>query len=137
MAFGGYYPQYPAIAPTGAYAGRGMSQFDYGQTQQAQLRGRLVSSMDEARAAQVDFDGSTFFFPDMAHKRIYTKQILMDGTASINTYVLTEEPEPKQQTYVTHDEFEHAMSDIRKMMGANADATNAKSAAADDQLSTF
>lgn len=46
------------------------------------LKGRLVSSLEEARATSIDFDGSIFYFPDLANKRIYTKQINMDGTAA-------------------------------------------------------
>lgn len=52
------------------------------------LKGRPVSSLEEARATTIDFDGSVFFFPDLANKRIYTKQINMDGTASLNMYEL-------------------------------------------------
>ena len=37
------------------------------------LKGRPVASFEEARAMSIDFDGSTFFFPDLANKRIYTK----------------------------------------------------------------
>ena len=37
------------------------------------LKGRPVASFDEARAMPIDFDGSIFFFPDLANKRIYTK----------------------------------------------------------------
>lgn len=44
-------------------------------------RVRPVSSIDEVRAASIDFDGSVFYFPDLANKKIYTKQINMDGTA--------------------------------------------------------
>jgi hypothetical protein len=54
------------------------------------LKGRPVSSFEEARAITIDFDGSTFFFPDLANKRIYTKQINMDGTASLFVYELRE-----------------------------------------------
>lgn len=56
------------------------------------LKGRPVTSLEEARASIVDFDGSIFFFPDLANKRIYTKQITMDGTALINVYELKEIP---------------------------------------------
>ena len=45
------------------------------------LKGRPVSSLEEARALSIDFDGSVFYFPDLANKKIYTKQINMDGTA--------------------------------------------------------
>lgn len=56
------------------------------------LKGRPVSSLEEARAAAIDFDGSVFFFPDLANKRIYTKQINLDGTASMNMYEYKEVP---------------------------------------------
>lgn len=44
------------------------------------IKGRPVSSIEEARAISIDFDGSVFYFPDLANRRIYTKQINMDGT---------------------------------------------------------
>ena len=50
------------------------------------LKGKPVSSLEEARATSIDFDGSIFFFPDLANKRIYTKQINMDGTAAMFSY---------------------------------------------------
>lgn len=40
-----------------------------------QLKGYPVSSYEEAKVASVDFDGSIFFFPDVANKKIYIKQI--------------------------------------------------------------
>lgn len=55
------------------------------------LKGRPVSSYDEAKASMIDLDGSVFVFPDFGNKKIYTKQINLDGTATINTYNLDEE----------------------------------------------
>jgi hypothetical protein len=37
------------------------------------LKGRPVASLDEAKATSIDFDGSVFYFPDLANRRIYTK----------------------------------------------------------------
>lgn len=54
------------------------------------LKGRPVSSLEEARATSIDFDGSVFYFPDLANRRIYTKQINMGGTATLNMYELKE-----------------------------------------------
>lgn len=76
------------------------------------LKGRPVSSLDEVRAAQIDFDGSIFVFPDFANKRIYTKQINLDGTASLNMYCLTEIPTLESQ-YVTKEEFDNTLGDIK------------------------
>ena len=54
---------------------------------------RPVSSIDEVKASVIDFDGSVFYFPDLANKKIYTKQINLDGTASLNMYELKEIPQ--------------------------------------------
>lgn len=77
------------------------------------LKGRPVSSLEEARASAVDFDGSVFYFPDLANKRIYTKQINMDGTASLNMYELREMPLESAPTYVTREEFETAIMQLK------------------------
>ena len=74
------------------------------------LKGYPVSSIDEARAANIDFDGSITFFPDLNNKKIYTKQIQMDGSLAFNVYelkdiVLPPKEEIKQKEYVTRDEF--------------------------------
>lgn len=79
------------------------------------LKGRPVTSIEEAKVAQIDFDGALNIFTDIANKRIYTKQINMDGTSSFNIYALTmPEPEvPKEvisqnelKNYVTREEFD-------------------------------
>ncbi|MBR2506717.1 MAG: hypothetical protein IKB70_07355 [Bacilli bacterium] len=59
----GYYPQ-----PQNSYSRQPAS-----TSSQMMLKGRPVSSVDEVRATVVDFDGSVFYFPDIANKRIYTK----------------------------------------------------------------
>lgn len=69
------------------------------------LKGRPVSSLEEARAASIDFDGSIFYFPDYANKKIYTKQINMDGTSSFMLYELKELPVEKKADFVTREEF--------------------------------
>ena len=38
------------------------------------IKGRPVSSYDEAKASMIDLDGSLFVFTDVANKKIYTKQ---------------------------------------------------------------
>jgi hypothetical protein len=49
---------------------------------------RPVSSVEEVKASPIDFDGSVFYFPDIANKKIYTKSINLDGTVAINVYEL-------------------------------------------------
>ena len=76
------------------------------------LKGRPVSSIEEARASAVDFDGSVFYFPDLANKKIYTKQINLDGTASLLMYELKEIPIEEAPSYVTRQEFDTTISSI-------------------------
>ena len=87
----------------------------------AGLKGRLVSSLEEARATSIDFDGSVFYFPDLANRRIYTKQINIDGTASLYVYELREIPIEKEtssfvpsvEKFVTREEFEQVLQQLR------------------------
>lgn len=78
------------------------------------LKGRPVSSFEEARAISIDFDGSTFFFPDLANKRIYTKQINMDGTASLQVYEIREQPTEPTVNYITREEFDKVIEELRQ-----------------------
>lgn len=107
------------------------------------IKGRPVSSFDEAKAIAIDWDGSIFVFTDVANKKIYTKQIMLDGTAELKTYVLAEpEPAPaptQTQTngdaYVLRSDFEsqieHMQAEIEELKkGGNVDEStrsNAKS----------
>ena len=76
---------------------------------------RPVSSLDEVKASPIDFDGSVFYFPDLANRRIYTKQIQMDGTAAINMYELKEIPKAGNPTgdYITREEVEAVINSLR------------------------
>lgn len=84
------------------------------QVPTSMLKGRPVSSLEEARASAVDFDGSVFYFPDLANRRIYTKQINLDGTATMLMYELKEIPTETNTnpSYVTRQEFENTISQI-------------------------
>ena len=85
-------------------------------TQPSVLKGRQVSSLEEVRAAQIDFDGSLFIFPDYANKKIYTKQINLDGTATLNVYSLDMGAQAAQpQIYVTKEEFDSLVKEIEAL----------------------
>lgn len=84
-----YYQQSQYINP---YQVRPTYMEQQPQYQFSGLKGRPVASFDEAKASMIDFDGSVFYFPDAANKRIYTKQINIDGTSTINVYALVEVP---------------------------------------------
>ena len=103
QGYGGYKPtpQYP----------------QWTQTANSLPQVRPVSSIEEVRACPVDFDGSVFYFADVANKRIYTKQINMDGTATINLYELKIPTQADQManSYVTRQEFEQVINQLRDM----------------------
>ena len=87
-------------------------------------REEAVSSLEEARASAVDFDGSVFFFPDLANKCIYTKQINVDGTATLLMYELKEIAAPPQPNYVTREEFENTIMQLKNSLVAASAPTN-------------
>ena len=99
-------------------------------------RVRPVSSIDEVRAASIDFDGSVFYFPDLANKKIYTKQIQMDGSLAFNMYELQEMPVSEQQTqmdpnnFITRVEFEDTINWVKKYLEDFTSASRESAAAA-------
>ena len=112
-------PQYQAQSYTPGYGGyKPTPQYpQWTQSAVALPQVRPVSSIEEVRACPIDFDGSVFYFADVANKRIYTKQINIDGTATINLYEL-KIPSQADQTansYVTRQEFEQVVNQLRDM----------------------
>jgi hypothetical protein len=85
---------------------------------------RPVSSIEEVRAASIDFDGSVFYFSDLANKKIYTKQINLDGTAQMNMYELKETPiaaaaQPVDTSnFITRSEFEDVMNRMKNYLNS-------------------
>lgn len=75
-----------------------------------------MSSLEEVRAIPVDFDGSIFFFPDLANGKIYTKQVNIDGTASLNVYEYKQIENNNFSDFVTRDEFNQTLTEIREML---------------------
>lgn len=86
----------------------------YQQQNVQTLKGRPVSNIDEAKASMIDLDGSLFVFPDVANGCIYTKQIMLDGTAEFKTYRIVGEQKPKQANneYVLRSEFQEQLQCI-------------------------
>ena len=89
----------------------------YVEQPQIGIKGRPVSSIEEVKATSIDFDGSVFFFPDLANRKIYTKQINLDGTSTLNVYELKNTPiEPviNPSQYITREEFETVLAQIQE-----------------------
>ena len=104
----GYVPQ-PQVYGTGSYINQGfMNQY----SQQPQfLKCRPVTSIEEARAAQIDLDGSLWVFADIGHGKIYTKQMKNDGSSAFGIYTYTEEEAPTNNlnNFVTKDEMNNTI----------------------------
>lgn len=84
---------------------------------QIPLKGRLVSSFEEVRTAPIDFDGFPNIFPDYSNKCIYTKQVNLDGTISIQRYDLhTPPPAAETPTFITKEEFDKAIAELRQSL---------------------
>lgn len=98
-----------------------MGKMPYPQQIQQQclgFKGRPVSSIEEVRAIAIDYDGSIFFFPDLPNRKIYTKQINMDGTAAINMYELKEIPQEGTSNFVTREEFDKALVELQTALSS-------------------
>ena len=114
-----YMPQYQQIPQQNNIYGqqRPAYQTSTNSWNNSAIRIRPVSSIEEVRASAIDFDGSVFYFPDLANKRIYTKHINIDGTASLLMYELKEIP-VEQPSFVTREEFENTISQLKELLAA-------------------
>lgn len=89
------------------------------------LKGHPVSSLEEAKASSIDFDGTIFFFPDIANKKIYTKQVNLDGSAQLNMYELKPIPaDPTPGEYVTRAEFNQALESLLQKLTPPSNTTS-------------
>lgn len=105
----------------------GMMQQTVPQQTMQMIKCRPVSSYDEAKASMIDLDGSMFVFTDIANKKIYTKQILLDGSAELKTYILQENnvEQNNNDVYVLKTDFDNIINGIRnsieEMKGVKTD----------------
>jgi hypothetical protein len=70
------------------YAPQMQQQQQTQQAQQPQVRGALVTGIEEVKGMQIAFDGSTYVFPDSSGGKIYTKRIGNNGAPIYDTYAL-------------------------------------------------
>lgn len=88
-----------------------------------QIKGRPVTNIEEAKAAQIDFDGSSTYFPSIAEGKIYEKAIDLNGTPIFRVYELAKPQERKEINYAEADQvktlqqkvemLEQRLNDIR------------------------
>lgn len=102
-------------------------------------RVRPVSSIEEVRASSIDFDGSVFYFPDIANKKIYTKFVGMDGQVAINMYELREMPtgQAADSSYITREEFENTIMQLRMMYQQPTTPTVEETQSQQQQMNQF
>ena len=104
----------------------GMQPMAFQSLNSGYIKGRPVVSIEEARASQIDLDGSLFVFTDVGNKKIYTKQINLDGTATLNTYSLIDDNKSDSESYVTKSEFELVIQSIREQLEREKEKENDK-----------
>ena len=90
------------------------------------IKVRPVFSFEEAKATPIEFDGSLNIFTDIGNKKIYTKQLNLDGTATLNVYALVEEKsiekeankeeEKRPVEYISREEFNQAFSQLQAQL---------------------
>lgn len=79
------------------------------------LKGRLVTGMDEAKAAQIDLDGSSSFFPCPAEGKIYEKVIDLNGAPVFKVYQLVNPQEQKQPIYAEKNSVDNLIQRVDKL----------------------
>ena len=88
----------------------------YQQSQGIYLKGRAVTGIEEVRGTIIDQDGSLFIFPDIGHNKIYTKQINIDGTATINSFALEKTPIQTEQKYVEVEQMDKIINGFNQQI---------------------
>ena len=79
------------------------------------LKGRVVTSMDEAKAAQIDLDGTSTFFPCPAEGKIYEKSIDLNGLPVFRVYQLSKPQEQKQVVYAERSYVDNLIQRVDKL----------------------
>lgn len=70
------------------------------------MKGRIVASLDEVKAAQIDLDGSFTYFHCPAENCIYAKAIDINGMPVIQTYKLSNDQAAAPKRYADAETVE-------------------------------
>lgn len=84
------------------------------------LRGRIVTGIDEAKAAQIEMDGTSTFFPCPAEGKIYEKFLGLDGLPVFRVYQIMQPHEQKQPVYAERsyvDNLIKRVDNLEKALG--------------------
>lgn len=89
------------------------------------LKGRMVTSVDEAKASQFDLDGTITFFPSLAENKIYAKTLDNNGLPVFLQFVMVQEqPKPMADNSML-DSLVKRIEKIEKELGYEPDGINA------------
>ena len=90
------------------------------------VKGRVVTGIEEARAAQVELDGTPSYFPSLGEGKIYVKYIGMDGLPVFQTFIV-EQPKP-QMPGISLESLEQRVQNIENaIQNMNGGAANVQS----------
>ena len=104
------------------------------QSARVYLKALPVTSLEEAKAAIVDLDGSMYVFVNVSQGEIYTKQYnLANGTSDFLTYKLYQPTNVQPEEYFKKydDTLRKLVNDVEKLKGEMGNVrpiTNAGSA---------
>lgn len=132
------YPNYQ----TGMYGATPQMQDRLNQMEQAYqpmrvppIRGRIVTGIEEARAAQISLDGTPSFFPSPAEGKVYEKSIDLNGMPIFKVYALSTTPKqvPVADTIAA---LENKVAELEKAVTAMRGETENESNATNGNAST-
>lgn len=90
------------------------------------VKGRVVTGIEEARAAQVDLDGTPSYFPSLGEGKIYVKYIGMDGLPVFQTFIV-EQPKPQMQGISLESLAQRVQNIENEIQNMNGGAVNVES----------
>lgn len=88
------------------------------------IKGRPVTNIEEARAAQIDFDGSTSYFPCPAERKIFAKGLDLNGNPVFEVYQLVTGNVQQQPAYVESSAFMALQQRVELLEAALKGANN-------------
>ena len=111
------YPMQNSMSGYGNNYGNGYATTQQNTMQQSQQIARLsyVTCIDEAKAAQIPFDGSITVFVNVQNGEIYTKQLDNNGLADLKLYRRIQNVAQQNVQYVPVQDF-NALTERVKML---------------------
>lgn len=99
---------------------------------------RVVTSIEEARAAQIDLDGTPTLFRSPAEGKIYEKSIGLDGLPVFNIYQRVDAASQPQPVYAEHkavQELQERVTQLENLLkGAGQNVSTANDASANGHV---